>query len=439
MFILAFTAISDFSFALLISQTHKLWKKRLWLILSVGVSLGFLFYFKYTYLFGRTLNNLLGTNIEVFDYLALASNQVFNTHFDVDKIILPVGISFYTFQSISYVVDVYWEKIKPTKNFLDYTFYLSFFPQLVAGPIVKAKLFLPQLEKKIKIDKKEMWAGFFLIILGLFKKAVLADYIALYNDLVFKNPANYNGFSNLMAVYGYTLQIYCDFSGYSDMAIGLGKIMGFDLGINFRLPYQSKNITIFWRRWHISLSSWLRDYLYIPLGGNRCGKIRMYINLMLTMLLGGLWHGASWKFVFWGGLHGIGLAVHKALKKPLDKIPDTPLVKFFSWFITFHFVIFLWIFFRADSFTTAWQVIEQIAFNMQWNYALSFVYARQTWVILLLIGFAMHAVPLSWQDKIKQKFIASPYLVKLLVFIFVVQLVIQFKSEDVQPFIYFQF
>lgn len=528
--ILVLTTVSDYYFAVLIARNRKKWKRRLWLGISIIPSLGLLAYFKYTYLFADTINQLFGTNIEVVDYFALWVNEAINSNFAFDKIFLPVGISFYTFQSVSYVLDVYWRKLKPTKNILDYAFFLCYFPQLVAGPIVKAHHFLPQLKKKIKITENAVWHGFFLILIGLFKKAVIADYISQYNDLVFASPDGYSGFENLMAVYGYALQIYCDFSGYSDMAIGLGKIMGFDLGVNFNFPYQAKNITDFWRRWHISLSTWLKHYLYIPLGGNRKASLFTYIgtiltlwllllitgfswlnfslyillvgsfllglrykktaihiaslvliavfmgilfnenwfaftflglifvfwlrtlifpqvqkqnatyaNLMITMLIGGLWHGASWKFVFWGALHGIALAIHKFFKPYLDRIADNKIVNFISWAITFHFVIFLWIFFRAGNFEIAMQVINQITYQTDWNFFAPFISARSLWVILISIGFMIHSVSKQKQEKTIQQFINSPYWFKLIVFIITVQLVIQFKSEDVQPFIYFQF
>lgn len=420
-FLLIFAVFKDFYLALLIKHPKYGKYHKWWVLLSVASSLGILGYYKYTNLLLGTFANIVENNFQPLD------------------IFLPIGISFFTFQSISYILDVNSNKVAPTTRILDYAFYLSFFPQLVAGPIVKANHFLPQLQRKINPTRREIYAGFYFIILGLIKKAVIADYIAQYNDIVFANPANYSGFENLMAVYGYTLQIYCDFSGYSDMAIGLGMMMGFDLGVNFRLPYQSKNIAEFWRRWHISLSTWLRDYLYIPLGGNRKGKLRTYINLFITMLLGGLWHGASWKFVFWGGLHGVGLAVHRALKPWLKRIPDNFGVKALTWFITFHFVVFLWIFFRAVDFQTAWDMINQILFQMDVSYFMPFLEARDTFVVLFLIGIAMHAIPLQWNDMLAERFVNTPYWVKLAVFIIAVQLVIQFQTEDVQPFIYFQF
>ena len=264
--------------------------------LSVLVSLSILGYFKYANFFLWNWNQMVQGNFQPLD------------------LILPVGISFYTFQSISYVVDVYKKRIAPTESWLDYLFFLSFFPALVAGPIVRADYFLPQIEENRRATKENIYGGLWLIIIGIVKKAIIADYIAQYNDLIFNDPSLYTGVQTLMGVLGYTMQIYCDFSGYSDMAIGLALIMGFHLGLNFDSPYQSRNLTEFWRRWHISLSSWLRDYVYIPLGGNRKGTVRTYVNNFLTMLIGGLWHGAAWKFVFWGAMHGVGLAIHKACK-----------------------------------------------------------------------------------------------------------------------------
>lgn len=445
--LLILTTITDYSFAWFLDKAQKKAWRVIWMILGVIPSLGLLAYFKYTNFLIFNWDLIVGHNFQPLD------------------IFLPVGISFYTFQSVSYVLDVYWKKLKPTKSILDYAFFLSFFPQLVAGPIVKAHHFLPQLENTPKVDKNMVYAGVWLVMLGLFKKAVIADYISQYNDLIFASPGTYNGFENLMAIYGYTLQIFLDFSGYSDMAIGFGKMMGFDLGINFRLPYQSQNITDFWRRWHISLSSWLRDYIYIPLGGNRKGKWKTYRNSMITMLIGGLWHGANWKFVFWGGMHGLGLAVHKALSKPLGKIKSNFATKFVSWFITFHFVIFLWVFFRAtdivkpitekitengitteqvvnkkiDAFVVSWTMVKQVFTNFNIKFAIPFWEARRTWVILVIIGFAMHFIPLKIVDKLPVLYSKVPYILKIIIFIALIQLVIQFRTQDVQPFIYFQF
>lgn len=388
---------------------------------SITLSLLILGYFKYANFFLWNWNAMVEGNFQPLD------------------IILPVGISFYTFQSISYVVDVYKGKIAPTRTWLEYLFFLSFFPALVAGPIVRADYFLPQLEKNEDAKLSDIYGGFWLIIVGIVKKALIADYISQYNDLIFNDPSLYSGVQTLMGVLGYTMQIYCDFSGYSDMAIGLALIMGFKLGINFNSPYQSRNLTEFWRRWHISLSSWLRDYVYIPLGGNRKGTIRTYVNNFLTMLIGGLWHGAAWKFVFWGGMHGVGLAVHKACKPILSKIPDNFVTIFFSWLITFVYVSLLWVFFRAASFEDSVLIIGNIFKDFDWAQFPQFFEARKVWCIMMIALAVFHFIPQKWADFCMKVFIRSPWLLKLLVFLFVVQLVIEFMSEEVAPFIYFQF
>lgn len=420
--ILLITLAVDYGLALAIYKSEKKRTRTLWLIFSLCTSLGLLAYFKYTNFFLENIAFMRGEPFEPTD------------------IFLPIGISFYTFQTLSYIIDVYRHELKPTNNFLDYAFYMSFFPHLVAGPIVRAKFFLPQLKEKIYLKSEDISKGLFLIMQGLFKKAVLADYVAQYNDLIFSSPGNYSGFENLMAIYGYTLQIYCDFSGYSDIAIGIGFIMGFNLGINFNKPYQAINITDFWRRWHISLSSWLRDYLYVPLGGNRKGKYRTYINLFITMLIGGFWHGASWKFVFWGAMHGVGLTIHKLWKKfvsPYTK--PSALGKALSWLLTFHFVIFLWIFFRAKDFDTAWLMLSQVFYAMDWAYVQPFMDVRWLFVAIMLIGYAIHTIPARVYPMMEQRFIKLPFIVMAVLFVLIVQLSIQFASESVQPFIYFQF
>ena len=396
--------------------------RKLWLAGIVTLVLGILGYFKYANFIADNLAMLLGGP---------------SRHFDI---LIPVGISFYSFQILSYTIDVYRNEMPPERNFLNYAFYITFFPQLVAGPIVRAKNFLPQLHKTIIVKKNEVEKGFFLIMTGLFKKSILADYLAQYNDLVFGNPVGYSGFETLMAVYGYAIQIYCDFSGYTDMAIGIGKMMGFDLGINFNKPYQSTSLTDFWRRWHISLSSWLRDYLYIPLGGNRKGRIRTYINLMITMLLGGLWHGANWKFVFWGGMHGLGLAIDKIWNKITHgRLSGNVIGRVTGWFITLHFVILLWVFFRADSFEGAVQIIAQIFTDFNCGLIPAFLQTRGLYIALLLTAAAIHSVPASKFPKLEQAYIRTPFVFKAIIFIVLIQCIIQIKSIDVQPFIYFQF
>lgn len=415
------TSLIDWGISHLI---YRLIPKTLRLIMmwvSICISLSILGYFKYANFFLWNWNQMVEGNFQPLD------------------IILPVGISFYTFQSISYVVDVYKKRIPPTRKWINYLFFLSFFPALVAGPIVRADYFLPQLRENKPATSANIWGGLWLVIVGIIKKALIADYIAQYNDLIFNDPSLYTGVQTLMGVLGYTMQIYCDFSGYSDMAIGISLIMGFKLGLNFDSPYQSTNLTEFWRRWHISLSSWLRDYVYIPLGGNRKGTFRTYLNNFLTMLIGGLWHGAAWKFVFWGAMHGVGLAIHKAFKPVLQKIPDNWFTIFLGWLLTFIYVSLLWVFFRAADFEQSILIIKNIFVDFQINQIPQFCEARPVWCCMMAALIIFHFVPQRWADRVQFAYINSYWIIKLVVFLVAVQLVIEFMSEEVAPFIYFQF
>lgn len=419
--LLVATSFIDWWLAQFIDSSKNRTERRVALTISLVLSLSVLLFFKYSNFVMSNLEALIGGNFQPLD------------------LIMPVGISFYTFRTISYVVDVYKGKIQPTDDYIDYLFFLSYFPCLVAGPIVRAKDFMPQLQENKPATREMIYGGLWLVMLGILKKAVFADYIAQYNSIAFGNPTGYTGFELLMAVLGFTMQIYCDFSGYSDMAIGIGSIMGFNLGINFDYPYRSLNVTEFWRRWHITLSFWLRDYVYIPLGGNRKGKVRQHINLMVTMLLGGLWHGAAWTFVVWGAGHGIALCVHKICKPWLDGIESRPVTRFFSWLLTFSFVAFLWIFFRASTFEAAGQVISGIFTDFEWAYLPVFIERRLTWCIMLAIIFGLHFVPRRIWDKMRDWFINVHWVVKLVIFIVLIQLVLQFASATVQPFLYSQF
>lgn len=417
------TIILDYFLAKAMHQSRNPGERKLFLLLSLLSSLGLLAFFKYTNFFIENINGLSGTEMPELD------------------IFLPIGISFYTFQSISYVVDIYKREIPPARNFIDYAFYMSFFPHLVAGPIVRARYFLPQLEHPPVLEARPMFEGLYFILRGLIKKAIIANYIAQFNDVVFENPGGYSGLENLLAVYGYTLQIYCDFSGYSDMAMGIARLMGYDLGVNFNSPYHARNITDFWRRWHISLSSWLRDYVYIPMGGNRKGEERQLLHLLATMLIGGLWHGPSWNFVLWGALHGIGLVVHKLIMSISGKQQQpTPLaLQILFSLLTFHFVAALWVFFRAEDLEKAIGVFGAILFNFNAEVLSYFFEARKLWLLVLAIGYFIILVPPAWKDKLRDAFIQMPLVAKALVFLLVVQLVIQLQGEGVQPFIYFQF
>ena len=324
--ILLFVTLSDWLIAKRIYANRKKGEKaQFWLALSIIIDLGILCYFKYAYFFTNVFNNIFGTEIAVFDLFAYIGNGFSdNGRFMVDRIILPVGISFYIFQVISYTVDVYRGHVKPVKNVLDFGFYVSFFPQLVAGPIVRANEFIPQLYRPFRLSRRLFGLAIFWILNGLIKKIVLSDYLAVnLIDRVFENPLLFSGFENLFALFAYSLQVYADFSGYTDIAIGIAMLMGFYLPQNFDSPYKARNPQEFWRRWHMSLSRWLKSYLYIPLGGNRkilgkevTDKITAgNFNSFITMLLGGLWHGASWNFVIWGALNGAGMIIYKVWAK----------------------------------------------------------------------------------------------------------------------------
>lgn len=420
--LIIFSSILDYVIAKLIYEEKNNFFRKFYLIVSLVTNLGLLGYFKYT------------------NFLIENANLIFDEDFKFQDIILPVGISFYTFQTLSYTIDVYRKELEPTKSFMDFLFFVSFFPQLVAGPIVRASDFIPQIYQRLKLTKEEFNAALFLIMGGLLKKAVISDYISInFVDRVFDAPMSYTPFENWMASYGYAIQIYCDFSGYSDMAIGLALLMGFWLPANFRTPYQSASITEFWRRWHISLSTWLRDYLYISLGGNRKGKVRTYLNLFLTMLLGGLWHGASWKFVFWGTLHGLALAFERFFGN-LIKLPKNFLVKSIQIFITFHFVTLCWLFFRAKDFNTAFQIIENIG-NLSFNFHQWWIVIQgyQNVFILLTIGFCWHFLPNRVITLLQKAFNATPLLIKAIILAFFFWIVYATASSGPQPFIYFQF
>ena len=284
-FILIFTTTTNFYIGKAIYDSRTPLSKKLFVALSVFLNLGVLVFFKYDYFFTDTINTIFGTRLEVVTHAAKWSNALLGTHFDIGKLLPPVGISFFTFQTISYTVDVYLGKVKPVKNMLDFGFYVSFFPQLVAGPIVRAAQFIPQLYKKFTLSKYEFGLGAYLILKGLMKKMFVGDFIAVnLIDRVFADPVTYTGFENLMALYGYSLQVYCDFSGYTDIAIGIALLLGFYLPKNFNSPYKAKSCGEFWKRWHISLSSWLKDYLYIPMGGNRGGSFFTYLSLATILV-----------------------------------------------------------------------------------------------------------------------------------------------------------
>lgn len=426
-FLLAIVTISDYFIARTIFNHRD--EKRCcgWLIaLSMFIDLGLLAYFKYTNFFAGMVAQMLGGNFQPWD------------------IFLPVGISFFTFQSMSYTIDIYRGALKPLPSLLDYAFYVSFFPQLVAGPIVRARDFVPQIRKPLRITGDMFARGVYFILIGLFKKAVISDYISLnFVDRIFDNPTLFSGGEILLGLYGYGIQIYCDFSGYSDMAIGIALLLGFKFPMNFNAPYKADSMSDFWRRWHISLSSWIRDYVYISLGGNRHGKIRMYFNQMLSMTLCGLWHGASLNFVVWGAMHGFLVCVHKFFSQTVmrhdKRYHPQGWRRFLAVFLTFNLLSFTWIFFRNQDFHLAWVMIQQL-FTKFDPLLIPKVLEGYKYVFLMIaFAFVTHWLPDAWQERIilglgKAGVFACAFLIVLVIYI-----VIQVKSSDVQPFIYFQF
>lgn len=355
------------------------------------------------------------------------------------SIILPVGISFYTFQSMSYTIDVVRKNIK-SSSFKDVALYVSFFPQLVAGPIVKASDFIPQLKSNHKLKLDDFSEGIQIFVFGLFKKLVIADNLSVFVDAVFEKPLAYSSISVILAVISYSIQIYCDFSGYSDMAIGTARCFGYRFAKNFNMPYISKNVSEFWKRWHISLSSWLQEYLYIPLGGNRKGARRTYINLMLTMVLGGLWHGASYTFIWWGFLHGLALCIHKLYRKYIGKSNPAAIGSILSILVTYIFVCICWVFFRAENFTVAKDVICRMFI---WKDGINHIFSWTVFSVAIML--ICHIVPHIKNKEIKS--VVNGYypilnlnkISHLIIFFTVIMFIICTAYTNSNPFIYFQF
>ncbi|MBQ9215953.1 MAG: MBOAT family protein [Prevotella sp.] len=430
-FLLAIVTISDYLIAGAIykhSQSHpdKKGVRKWLLVLSLVVDLGLLGYFKYTNFIGRMIAECIGSNFQPFD------------------IFLPVGISFFTFQSLSYTIDIYRGQLKPVRSLLDYAFYVSFFPQLVAGPIVRARDFAPQIRRVPCITQEMMARGVWYIAVGLVKKCIISDYISLnFVDRVFEDPGLYSGIENLLGIYGYTLQIYCDFSGYSDMAIGIALLLGFHFPTNFDSPFISTSVSEFWRRWHMSFSSWIRDYIYISMGGNKKGKIRTYVNLIVTMLIGGLWHGANLNFVAWGGMHGLALASHKFFRSEVlhhdKKYYSHGIRRLLAILLTFHFICFTFIFFRNVSFDKSMIMIQQMCCNMHFELFTGIVSGYKYVMLLIVLGYISHFLPSAWKEKGVLVLQKGGILLDALLLIMIIYLVIQVKSSTIQPFIYFQF
>lgn len=548
--ILIFDMFLDYFIGILMDRSQRQGARKFLMVAGVVVNLLVLFYFKYAYFFTDAYNTIVGSQHEVVNWLAQWANDVSGkNYFDASRILLPVGISFYTFQNISYLVDVYKRKISHVSNVLDFGFYVCFFPSLVAGPIVRADQFVPQLYKKFFLTKRQFGIALFWILNGMAKKLIMSDYLAVnFVDRVFNNPSLYTAFENLSALFIYSLQVYADFSGYTDIAIGVAMLMGFYLPRNFNSPYKATTPGGFWKRWHISLSRWLQDYLYIPLGGNRNAtfatyfcilfiagviimltksvavaavlgaiavilavvsiaskkarlKISTNINMMNTMLLGGLWHGASWNFMIWGGLNGIGILAYKIWRHfkhgwrdvvsgvifvafvvtaktfglPILRIAavwsgiffvgvvvralyaricpgrDVPWLNT-SWnvLMTFVFISFTRLFFRSGS-----NLDPAVANETAWNTAKSMVASiggvwkleaipeilLNYWPVFALFaaGMAIHWLPDRWKRRYRLWFASMPVWAMGVAVVVAVFVLYQFVTADLQPFIYFQF
>lgn len=548
--ILLFAIIFNYLDGFLIYKSKKDGGRMAWLITGLLLNLLTLSYFKYAYFFADVIHNLFGIELEVVNVFAIAGNKMAGSPvFTIDRILLPVGISFYLFQCISYLMDVFRRRITPVTNILNFGFYVTFFPQLVAGPIVRANEFIPQLYKKFFLSRRQFGIAVFWIVNGLAKKIILSDYIAVnFIDRVFDNPTMYTGFENLVALFGYSLQVYADFSGYTDIAIGVAMLMGFYLPKNFDSPYKATNPGEFWKRWHISLSKWLQDYLYIPLGGNRTASFGTYaciitisligmilsgsvyvtvailslalivtlrsrhseekrkeltsnMNRMTTMLLGGIWHGASWNFMIWGGLNGLGMIVYRFWKDKnvyartliigivvasmfaMTKLFPAPIWNiFFVWtgvifigtFIrmiynvlggksemkmlercwavlqTFVFITWTRLFFRAGSnldpaeanetaWNTATNMVAQIGGKWNMDIILDIIVSYKNIFLLIVIGMIIHWLPTNFKRRYRLWFAYMPLPIMVLVVVLAVFVIYQFVTADLQKFIYFQF
>ncbi len=400
--------------------------RKLWLLLSLATNLGILAFFKYVGFFAESLQALLEPSGVRMAPWAM-------------EVILPVGISFYTFQTLSYTIDIYRRQLAPTRNIIDFGLYVAFFPQLVAGPIERATHLLPQIQRPRRATLDEISSGAWLSLWGLFKKVVIADNLAPLVDAVYAPGVSSTGAEVLLASYAFTFQIYCDFSGYTDIARGVARIMGYDLMRNFNVPFLSASMSEFWRRWHISLSTWLRDYLYIPLGGNRRGTTRTQFNLMATMVLGGLWHGAVWTFVVWGAFHGVLLAVERAFRPLAAKWRDARpggarLRKVVAIVVTFHLVCLGFLIFRAESLTQAGALLAQLMGPFHAD-------SVGPW----LLPFAVLLTPLLIMDLIQwwtdeAEFVLRwPLVPRAVLYVALLLAIVLLGEDGGTPFIYFQF
>lgn len=424
------SAVVNFMFGKWINLFPDILRKRFILFFSVAVNLSVLGYFKYTNFFFQVINDIASKNIEALD------------------IIIPVGISFYTFKSLNYIFDIYLEKIEPENNFIDFALFVSFFPNLLAGPIDRAEKFLPQVKKDVFVSREDVGKGIFLICSGLIKKVVIADYISLnFVDRVMDEPLRFTGVENLFAVYGYTLQIYCDFSGYSDIAIGLALLLGFKLMDNFNNPYKAASVAEFWRRWHISLSTWLLDYIFKPLQFSlrNLGVAGNAFAIIITFVLCGVWHGANWTFIVWGTIHGILMGFSLVTRTPRSlfwkklKLYNTKSLKVFQVFIAFNLIAFSWVVFRAPSLQSAADVFGQMLNFFHAEIFPQFINGYPVIFTMILLGFIIHFLPEKIEMKTINYITKTPLLGKAVILAVIIWIAIQVRSADLQPFIYFKF
>ena len=419
----------NYFLALKIDKSGNDRHRKIFLITSIIFNLGCLGFFKYF-------------NFFIDSFAVIIEKVGFNPSINTLNIILPIGISFYTFQVTGYIIDVYRKKQTATPDFISFALYICYFPQLVAGPIERAQRLLPKIQSKRCVTKEDVYSGFQLMLIGYVQKIAIADAVAPFVNTLFSNPAQFKSIDLLCGAYLFSLQIYGDFAGYSNIARGVSRLMGIDLMINFKQPYLSKNISEFWRRWHISLSTWFRDYLYIPLGGNREGELKTYGNLLITMLLCGLWHGASWVFVFWGLLHGTYLAIYRFTKNTFSDPPillkNQNLSYLVNTMITFHLVAFAWIFFRSPDFATAHTYINILVTPSNFIWTGNTLILIYTTAFYLLFVLALD-IPLFITDRELLVTDHALWAWRGIVFAALI-LIISFLGEsNVQPFIYFQF
>ena len=420
------STVIDYVIGLLIPKARTQRGKKALLAVSICSNVGLLATFKYFNFFsGAVHESLAGLGMDVPLYQL--------------DVLLPVGISFYTFQTMSYTLDIYRGRLEPTRNFLKFAFFVSFFPQLVAGPIVRASEFLPQLDRRPRLTQDRVGHGLFLILRGLVKKVAFADLVAVnLVDRVFETPALYSSGEVMVALYAYSLQLYCDFSGYTDVARGSAMLMGLELPENFDRPYQAASPAEFWRRWHMTLSRWLRDYLYFPLGGSRCGPVRAYANLWLTFFIIGLWHGAAWTFVVYGLIHATAMVVHRfAVRwsgRPRDAVDSLP-IRLLKVAAMFHFTVLTRILFRATSLDNAWDVTSQLLFDG----SLSFVQVSSTVWLLLAVFYFVHFTPRRLIEEIGSFWVRLPAPAQGAALGCAAFVLAQVVSTDVVPYIYFQF